>query len=246
MTSEERPARTASARGADDAGVNAVAAANNAASPPMHLRLRLLVACVALAIALGLPGCSGVTLTCGPGTHVEGTQCLPDVGHDAGLSIGDVGTASDAGAERDAGTASDAGPEIVDSSSPPDAAPDAGRFQVGDPCPQLHDACVGAHVLHCVLIPGDPRFGTLIDGLIDCSLLDGSCTVNAAGSASCTGGGYTPCPPGGRRCYDDHVLALCSTVWTAQDCADPAGDVCREIPDPDHPGQTVAACAPPL
>ncbi len=179
-----------------------------------------------------LLGCNGAALTCGPGTHAEGTQCLPDVGLDAGTAASDVGTTTDAG------------PEPADSSQPLDSTPDAPRPHTGAPCAGLHDACDGTHVFNCVLLPGDPRYGTLVDGLVDCALLDGSCMVNAAGSALCTGGDYTACPAGGRRCYDAHVLELCNTVWTGNDCTTTAGDVCRDIPDPDHPGQTTAACAP--
>jgi hypothetical protein len=185
---------------------------------------------------------SGQTITCGSGTHQDGSECVPNRG-------------TEDAAARDAVAGGDA-PRATDSASQDSAPPDAGTpVMNGDPCPEGHsDVCYQDHIYGCQLVAnGDGHpVGTLWydPSTGDCTLLGGKCLVppvSMGAQGRCVGGGYTTCTPmftdagnmiEERRCYSTGVAEYCNgSTWEPLDCAG-SGLVCGNV-------DAGIACVPP-
>ena len=201
------------------------------------------VAAFAFAVSVGSGACGSSgpndATTCGAGTHQSGTKCVAD------------GTDSDGGAMASEAGGSDGSSLTSDAGSDPSTDSGAPVVHNGDPCPgdqHARSACSGNHIFGCEVVNnGEHPLGTLWD-VQNCDLLGGTCTLDHVGNASCTGGGYTTCPPtppdGGApfdwaRCYNATVVEDCSGgSWRAIDCGS-AGNLCKDL------GGGNASCAPP-
>lgn len=147
-----------------------------------------------LALAFA-PGCEPSSVSCGPGTRLEGRVCVPDSTVDTGGG--------------DAGALGDIGPRTDGRVDAPGA--DGGTsFMEGDRCPTdaagnnlLSPACVGDQMIAC---NGD------FVRVTDCTELGERCVTAADGLPRCDGGVYGACDraTSTNQCADEAHALLCS------------------------------------
>lgn len=147
---------------------------------------------LALAFAAG---CEPSSVSCGPGTRLEGRVCVPDSTVDTGGG--------------DAGALGDIGPRTDGRVDAPGA--DGGTsFMEGDRCPTdaagnnlLSPACVGDQMIAC---NGD------FVRVTDCTELGERCVTAADGLPRCDGGVYGACDraTSTNQCADEAHALLCS------------------------------------